>query len=878
MASGLKTMSGRQFIMSWGVPVPLPIAATLDPEVYEGAMVYGADGILYYSDGVEWAPPVETPVIQRPYALTPTNAIEQSQLRLSDFVSTDPGVTQTGIFFEVASDPDFANILFTRNVDSTDASLYQMTADDGLDAFQRIYWRARYRGTGSNESRLSVPFSQIYPPEINTPEPVTSDSSLAATLEVTPYDSAFGYQYAETQWEIYDNADGTGTPVYSTVTTGGATLLTPEIADAGAFWFRARYLGIDITIGDYGQSEWSVLRRYVQPPLATVWTIDTSLISGTEFRFYSQGTGGTIEVDWGDGTVETLNVDDVNIHDYGVDGVYEIKVKGNIGGRLRIGGYAGISDAVTRCDAISFQSNITSFDEMFARCANITFVPTQIPPGVTNFSDCFISCPNFNAPIGLWDVSNATRFDAMFNGCSLFNQDVGAWDVGKATSFHQMFRLCYAFNNGGSPSINEWDTRNVTMMHEMFEQANAFNQPIGDWDTSSVTIMKDMFFGADVFNQNIGNWNVGNVTNMYGMFYFAVGFNNGGSPSIANWNTSSVTDFSNMFRNALSFNQPIGSWDVSNANTLGAMFRDQGAFNQDIGAWDVSNAASKNGITGIFYNASAFNNGGSPSINNWVTTGQTNFDTMFYSCEAFNQPIGNWDVSAGTTFNSMFRFCNNFNQSVSDWDVSSAVAMSATFRDCPNFRNADDPGINNWNTSNITNMAYMMYGNKFNQPIGNWDVSNVTTMEGMFSVNPEFNQDLSNWDVSSVRFMTSMFNQAYAFDNGKIAGVGTGTMSGWNTASLERTGSMFRLIGGFDTDNFGPWIVTGLTDASNMFQSVTLDTTDYDALLTGWEGQAVQNGVAFAGGNSKYSAGAPATARQALIDDHLWTITDGGPA
>jgi hypothetical protein len=61
-----------------------------------------------------------------------------------------------------------------------------------------------------------------------------------------------------------------------------------------------------------------------------------------------------------------------------------------------------------------------------------------------------------------------------------------------------------------------------------------------------------------------------------------------------------------------------------------------------------------------------------------------------------------------------------------------------------------------------------------------------------------------------------------------------------------------------------------------MFTSVTLSTANYDALLIGWEAQAVQNNVVFNGGGSKYSAGA--AARAALIADHSWSITDGGPA
>jgi hypothetical protein len=62
----------------------------------------------------------------------------------------------------------------------------------------------------------------------------------------------------------------------------------------------------------------------------------------------------------------------------------------------------------------------------------------------------------------------------------------------------------------------------------------------------------------------------------------------------------------------------------------------------------------------------------------------------------------------------------------------------------------------------------------------------------------------------------------------------------------------------------------------NMLHSVTLPTINYSNILIAWEGQAVNNNVVFHGGNSQYSAGAAATARQALIDDHTWTITDGG--
>ena len=77
--------------------------------------------------------------------------------------------------------------------------------------------------------------------------------------------------------------------------------------------------------------------------------------------------------------------------------------------------------------------------------------------------------------------------------------------------------------------------------------------------------------------------------------------------------------------------------------------------------------------------------------------------------------------------------------------------------------------------------------------------------------------------------------------------------------------------------NIGLWNVTNLTNALNMFASVTLSTANYDALLVGWESQAVLNNVQFNGGNSKYTLGsASEAARQRLITDHNWSIADGG--
>jgi hypothetical protein len=73
------------------------------------------------------------------------------------------------------------------------------------------------------------------------------------------------------------------------------------------------------------------------------------------------------------------------------------------------------------------------------------------------------------------------------------------------------------------------------------------------------------------------------------------------------------------------------------------------------------------------------------------------------------------------------------------------------------------------------------------------------------------------------------------------------------------------------------WSVT--TSAVNMLQGSdnALSTAEYDATLVAVEAQSVQNSVSVHFGDATYTTGSAAdTARTALANDHLWTITDGG--
>ena len=76
-----------------------------------------------------------------------------------------------------------------------------------------------------------------------------------------------------------------------------------------------------------------------------------------------------------------------------------------------------------------------------------------------------------------WDVSNVTDMSNMFWDCSEFNQPLNKWDVSKVRYMTKMFKACFKFN-----------------------------QPLDKWDVSKVESYVGMFLDADNFRQDLSRW------------------------------------------------------------------------------------------------------------------------------------------------------------------------------------------------------------------------------------------------------------------------------------------------------------------------------------------------------------------------------------
>ena len=116
--------------------------------------------------------------------------------------------------------------------------------------------------------------------------------------------------------------------------------------------------------------------------------------------------------------------------------------------------------------------------------------------------------------------------------------------------------------------------------------------------------------------------------------------------------------------------------------------------------------------------------------------------------------IEDWNTSGVTDMSDLFNYDSDYESDDEFYDILDNSNLGDFNKD-----------ISKWDTSSVTNMNNMFWGNKgFNQPIGCWEVSSVTNMNGMFCCTKSFNQDISDWDTSTVTNMDCMFSGAKNFN------------------------------------------------------------------------------------------------------------------
>ena len=217
-----------------------------------------------------------------------------------------------------------------------------------------------------------------------------------------------------------------------------------------------------------------------------------------------------------------------------------------------------------------------------------------------------------------------------------------------------------------------------------------------------------------------------------------------------------------------------------------------------------------------------------------------------------------WGNIVWSSFQSAFFGCSNLIGSFTDApNITNVTNFENSFRNCSSF----SANLSSWDVSNVTNFssAFLIFGGGATAPstpvsgLDSWDMSSATSISAMLRNQTNYNEDLSSWNVSNVTNMANTFFGSTSFDQ-----------------------------------NLSAWDIANVTNFTNFAKSSTFSTSNYDAILIGWEATlqaAFPNGTGYTPtisinfGNSEYTGGSAAeTARTSLINNFNWTITDGGIA
>ena len=204
-----------------------------------------------------------------------------------------------------------------------------------------------------------------------------------------------------------------------------------------------------------------------------VFDVDTTISGGSTSNQYQlplSGAGTTnIEVDWGDGTTDTITSATQNekLHTYLTGGIYTITITGtlqtylvnNHSDRLKLKEIKNWGDG----NGLTLASNSGSF---FMGAGNMTCSATD-QPNITsyNFQQIFRSASSFVSGVNNFNVSTVTSLLFAFYSASDFNEDLSNWNVSNVINFGYCFERCFDLDQ----NFASWDMSSATNVTRMFK-------------------------------------------------------------------------------------------------------------------------------------------------------------------------------------------------------------------------------------------------------------------------------------------------------------------------------------------------------------------------------------------------------------------------
>ena len=399
------------------------------------------------------------------------------------------------------------------------------------------------------------------------------------------------------------------------------------------------------------------------------------------------------------------------------------------------------------------------------------------------------------------------------------------------TDMNTMFSGCSSLM---SLNLSNFNTSAVTNMSEMFYGCSGLKElNVSNFNTSAVTDMSAMFFRCSSLKElNVSNFNTSAVKDMSGMFSGCSGLK-----TILNLNTWRCERSQDMFKGCTQLKGAVkydgSKVNVTMANPTTGYFTDtreayvlQSEDQHTLTFYYDNNRKLRSGKTWDIDEKSSSSKpvwAGILHSHNKVVTKvvfdasfkdfrPTTTEGWFYHLSELTtiEGLENLNTSKVTDMRYMFEGCSGLTSlNISNFSTSAVTDMGSMFEGCSSLTSLN---LSNFNTSEVTDMSRIFYGcsrlTELN--LSNFNTSAVTDMSSMFSgcsVLKELN--VSNFHTSAVTDMSAMFKNCSVLKELNL--------SNFSTSKVTSMSSMFSGCSGLTSLNVSNFNTSKVTDMRGMF-------------------------------------------------------------
>ena len=502
------------------------------------------------------------------------------------------------------------------------------------------------------------------------------------------------------------------------------------------------------------------------------------------------------------------------------------------------------SCGLTSLDLSNFNTaKVTDMEFMFRDCSNLKTIYASenfITAAVTYSNSMFASCNSLSGDID-WssdkaaDKTYAKTDGGYFRDKAYDNRPWVKYADGTLT-FRCGYKKTwgeneYALNSGEEKPA--WNTQGNNITRVVFDASFANARPttcyawfqsfynltqiegIENLNTENVTNMSNMFGSCyNLAELDVTHFNTANVMDMHSMFFSCSGLT---SLDVTNFNTANVWDMGSMFYGCHNLKEIYVSDKFVTDVGINCyqMFAYCESLSGDID-WTLDKPDDQTyaKLDGGYFRDKAYAN------RPWVKFAD---GTLTFRC-GYKKTLGEneYELNSGTHLPAWYGKSGNITKAVFDASFANARPTSCYlwFYDFGNLKQIE--GIENLNTTNVTEMASMFYGcsQLTSLDVTHFNTENVVHMENMFTnCSSLASLDVTHFNTENVANMGSMFYGCSSLTSLDVTNFNTANVSGMNHM-FSGCSSLTSL----DVTNFNTANVLAMND---MFSGCSALTTIY---------------------------------------------------